>query len=190
MGATITWFRTRQKRSDDWETSPVACSYLPFSSNLWFFSKRLVSEAVKILVNTVLHHLLHLASHPYRDASDLPGPFPSPYFRSNLCTPLSNEREGKEIARRSKSWVDESMSLMTAGQWTMSGLNLTFFCLPPISWNKLAISYKAIDGIVELYELIISILNNLETKKALRSQKFKKSFKFWSTLTCASALCS
>ena len=53
--------------------------------------------------------------------------------------------------------------------------NLTFFCLPSISlsWNKLAISYKAIDEIVELYELIISILNNLETKKALRSQKFK-----------------
>ena len=70
------------------------------------------------------------------------------------------------------------MSLMTAGQYKMSRLNLTFFCLPSISWNKLAISYKAIDGIVELYELIVSILNNLETKEALRSQKFEISFKF------------
>ena len=73
-------------------------------------------EAVNFLVNTVLHHLLHLASHPYRDASDLPGSFPSPYFQSDLCTPLSDEREGKEIARRSNSGVDESMSLMTTGQ--------------------------------------------------------------------------
>ena len=33
--------------------------------------------------------------------------------------------------------------------------------------------YKAIDGFVELYEPIISILNNLETKKLFDGQKVR-----------------
>ena len=88
----------------------------PFLLICGFFQNGWLPEAVNFLVNTDLHYLLHLAPHPYRDASDLHGSFPSLYFRSDLCTLLSNEREGKEIAHRSNSGVDESMSLMTTGQ--------------------------------------------------------------------------
>ena len=70
-------------------------------------SKRLVPEAVNFLVNTVLH----LAPHPYRDTSDLPGSFPLPDFRSDLCTPLSMNTKARKTLVVRKA---ELMSLMTA----------------------------------------------------------------------------
>lgn len=128
-------------------------------------SKRLVPEAVNFLVNTVLH----LAPHPYRDASDLPGSFPSPDFRSDLCTPLSMSTKARKSLVVRKA---ELMSLMMADnddeQAKSDLLLLTFHLL-----GQFGDLYKAIDGFVELYEPIISILNNLETKKLFDGQKVR-----------------
>jgi nucleolar protein 14 len=126
-------------------------------------SKRLVPEAVNLLVNAVLH----LAPHPYRDASDLPGLFPSPDFRSDLCTPLlMNTKARKSLVVRKA----ELLNLMTADnddEQAKSDLLLLAFHL----LGEFADLYKAIDGFVELYEPIISILNNLETKKLFDGHK-------------------
>lgn len=126
-------------------------------------SKRLVPEAVNFLVNTVLH----LAPHPYRDTSDLPGSFPSPDFRSDLCTPLSMNTKARKTLIVRKA---ELMSLMTADdddEQAKSDLLLLAFHL----LGQFADLYKAIDGFVELYEPIIAILNSLETKKLFDGHK-------------------
>ncbi|KIM46535.1 hypothetical protein M413DRAFT_441625 [Hebeloma cylindrosporum] len=126
-------------------------------------SKRLVPEAVNFLVNTVLH----LAPHPYRDASDLPGSFPSPDFRSDSCTPLSmNTKARKSLVIRKA----ELISLMTADaddEQAKSDLLLLAFHL----MGQFADLYKAIDGFIELYEPVVSILNNVETKKLCDGHK-------------------
>ena len=126
-------------------------------------SKRLVPEALNFLVNTVLH----LAPHPYRDAFDLPGSFPSPDFQSDLCTSLSmNTKARKSLVVRKA----EIINLMTANdddEQAKADLLLLAFHLI----GQFANLYKAIDGFVELYEPVIAILNNLDTKKLFDGHK-------------------
>lgn len=119
-------------------------------------SKRFVPEAINFLINSVLH----LAPHEYQEISTLPGSFPSPDFRSDLCRSLSLSRQAqKELVAQKPNLF----SLLTASnlneQSKVDLLGIAFNLL-----GQFADMYKALDGFIELYEPILAILENIRSK--------------------------
>jgi len=127
-------------------------------------SKRLVPEAVNFLVNTVLH----LSPHPYREASDLPGSFPSPDFRSDLCTPLSMNTQAR---RRSPVVRKAELSGLVTANDDDEQAKSDLLLLALLLLGQFADLYKAIDGFIESYEPVLAVLENLETKKLCDDHK-------------------
>ncbi len=126
-------------------------------------SKRLVPEAISFLVNTVLH----LAPHHYKKSTSLPGFFPCPDFKSGLCKRLAMN------VRKRKSLVfckAELSSLMTAKdddeQAKADLLGLAFEMLA-----KYADLYKSIEGFIELFDPVLSILEDIEVKFLFEGHK-------------------
>lgn len=119
-------------------------------------SKRFVPEAINFLVNSVLH----LAPHKYQDISTLPGSFPSPDFRSDLCRSLSLSRNVQNGLVAQKL---DLFSLLAANnsneQSKVDLLGIAFNLL-----GGFADMYKALDGFIELYEPISAILENIQSK--------------------------
>lgn len=119
-------------------------------------SKRLVPEAVNFLVNVVLH----LAPHRYKEIGSLPGSFPSPDFRSELCRPLMIN-----IKKRTSTVIQKPDlgMLLSAEQPTEQAktdlLGLSFDVL-----GRYAELYKGLDGFIELYEPIVEVLRNIDQK--------------------------
>ncbi|KAF8659134.1 hypothetical protein AX16_001904, partial [Volvariella volvacea WC 439] len=125
-------------------------------------SKRLVPEVVNFLANTVLH----LAPHEYEDIS-LPGSFPSPDFRSELCRPLRiKTHKVKSAVVRKANLTD----LLTAeGPTEQAKLDLLGLALTLIP--RFADMYKGLEGFIELYDPILEVLNSVrEVIPALESQ--------------------
>ena len=119
-------------------------------------SKRLVPEAINFLINSVLH----LAPHQFQKIFALPGSFPSPDFRSDVCRSLSLSRAvQKELVVQKP----DLFSLVTTSnlneQSKVDLLGITLNLL-----EKFADMYKGLDGFVELYQPILIILENIESK--------------------------
>lgn len=117
-------------------------------------SKRLVPEAVNFLVNAVLH----LAPHSFKDAASLPGSFPSPDFRSDLCRPLSIDVKKAKKATVRKADLVLMLSNQPGEQEKIDLLGLAFELL-----RRFADMYKGLDGFIELYEPVLEITQNVDS---------------------------
>ncbi|KAK0206966.1 nucleolar protein 14 [Desarmillaria ectypa] len=142
-------------------------------------SKRLVPEAVNFVINAVLH----LAPNSYKDASALPGSFPSPDFRSELSSFFTAQRA---TGSPSSQKVD-LLQVLIAG----SANEETKFALLSVALDlvvRFAELYKGLEGFVELYEPISTILKHilkqtglseaLETRLKAVSDSTKRLLKF------------
>ncbi|PPQ67586.1 hypothetical protein CVT25_012080 [Psilocybe cyanescens] len=119
-------------------------------------SKRLVPEAVNFLINTVLF----LAPHPYDDISDLPGSFPSPDFRSESCRKLAMNVKAKKSLVIQKANLTKLMESDDSDEQAKAdSLSLTFGLL-----GEFAGLYKGLEGFVELYEPVLTVLENIDGK--------------------------
>ncbi|KAK0499598.1 nucleolar protein 14 [Armillaria luteobubalina] len=142
-------------------------------------SKRLVPEAVNFVINAVLH----LAPNSYKDASTLPGSFPSPDFRSELSGSFTVQHStGSPLSQK----VD-LLEVLVAG----SANEETKFGLLSVALDlvaRFAEMYKGLEGFVELYEPISTILKHilkqpglseaLETRLKAVSDSTKRLLKF------------
>ncbi|KAH7887461.1 Nop14-like protein [Phlebopus sp. FC_14] len=115
-------------------------------------SKRLVPEAVNFAVNTTLL----FAPHPFT-TKDLPGSFPSPDFRPDLCTLLAiNVKSAKKLVFR-KPEFSKFLAMDPTEQAKIDAFGLVLDIL-----DRFADMYKALDGFIELYDPIHLILTRLE----------------------------
>ncbi|KAK0491476.1 nucleolar protein 14 [Armillaria novae-zelandiae] len=142
-------------------------------------SKRLVPEAVNFVINAVLH----LAPNSYKDASTLPGSFPSPDFRSELSGSFTVQHStGSPPSQK----VD-LLEVLVAG----SANEETKFGLLSVALDlvaRFAEMYKGLEGFVELYAPISTILKHilkqsglseaLETRLKAVSDSTKRLLKF------------
>ncbi|KNZ76452.1 putative nucleolar complex protein 14 [Termitomyces sp. J132] len=127
-------------------------------------SKRLVPEAVNFLTNTVLH----LVPHHYKTVASLPGSFPSPDFRSDMCRPLALNTKVQSNIISQKA----NLSALLSGEPTeQAKADLLFLALSLL--GRYADMYKSLEGFIELYDPILEILKHVDTAslaEALRTQ--------------------
>ncbi|KAJ7102657.1 nucleolar protein 14 [Mycena crocata] len=117
-------------------------------------SKRFVPEAVNFVINSILH----LAPHTYADAATLPGAFPAPDFRSDLCRGLSlNSKTVKAKAEIPKA---DLVALVTAEKVTEEG-KTQLFVLAVDLLGRFADMYKGLEGFIDLYEPFLEILQHI-----------------------------
>ncbi|KAI0331280.1 Nop14-like protein [Cubamyces sp. BRFM 1775] len=117
-------------------------------------SKRFVPEATNFLVNSVLH----LAPHPYQDASSIPGNFPLQDFRTSLTLPLVLDT--KKAKKLSLSKPDLGQCLSEGGLGEQVKVDLLGLSLDLL--GKFADMYKGLDGFVELYNPIQDIVDSVK----------------------------
>jgi nucleolar protein 14 len=120
-------------------------------------SKRLVPEAVNFSINAILH----LALTSFKNLASLPGSFPSPDFRSDLCLPLAIDIKK---SRNFDFHTPNLPRLLTDDHYTEQDkvdlLSLAFRLL-----DRFSEMYKSLDGFIELYEPVLEILTKLEITK-------------------------
>ncbi|KAJ3917415.1 nucleolar protein 14 [Lentinula edodes] len=120
-------------------------------------SQRFVPEAVNCLVNSVLH----LAPSKYQDASQLPGSFPSPDFRSTNCRHLTLDAK---MAKGLKIQQPDLNDLLTnQNHDAASKLNLLALSLDLL--GRYANISKGLEAFVEVFDPINQILQNLKLEK-------------------------
>jgi nucleolar protein 14 len=120
-------------------------------------SKRLVPETINFLVNAVLH----LCPHQFKDISSLPGSFPSPDFRSDLCKSLTlKSKKGTDFAVRKVNLADILDGGDLNEQTKVDLLGLTFNLL-----GRFGDMYKGLEGFIELFQPINDIVSKLDTRK-------------------------
>ncbi|KAJ3893454.1 nucleolar protein 14 [Lentinula edodes] len=120
-------------------------------------SQRFVPEAVNCLVNSVLH----LAPSKYQDASQLPGSFPSPDFRSTNCRHLTLDAK---MAKGLKIQQPDLSDLLTSQDHdAASKLNLLALSLDLL--GRYANISKGLEAFVEVFDPINQILQNLKLEK-------------------------
>jgi len=117
-------------------------------------SKRLVPEAVNFSINAVLH----LAPSSFKNIGSLPGSFPSPDFRSDLCLALTiNIKKSKKLDFRTPNLP----RLLTDNHYTeQDKIDLLVLALHLL--DRFSEIYKSLDGFIEIYEPILDILTKLE----------------------------
>ncbi|KAJ3847822.1 nucleolar protein 14 [Lentinula lateritia] len=120
-------------------------------------SQRFVPEAVNCLVNSVLH----LAPSKYQDASQLPGSFPSPDFRSTHCRHLTLDAK---MAKGLKIQQPNLSDLLT-NQEHDAALKLNLLGLSLDLLGRYANLSKGIEAFIEVFNPISQILQNLELEK-------------------------
>ncbi|KAF5371229.1 hypothetical protein D9758_004151 [Tetrapyrgos nigripes] len=120
-------------------------------------SQRFIPEAVNFLVNTILH----LGPHGYKSASQLPGSFPSPDFRSDLCLPLSID---VKKARKVKMEKPDLAALLSSDQSNQAD-KVNLFALALELTNRYAVLCKGLEAFIELFEPISEILQKVEINK-------------------------
>ncbi|KAF4619608.1 hypothetical protein D9613_004925 [Agrocybe pediades] len=158
LGAYLGLGRVRSLR--DIASGLFLCTlFLQFES----LSKRLVPEAINFLVNAVLH----LAPHQYQKVSDLPGFFPSPDFKSDLCRPLAMKPKAKKTVVVQRASLNGLLSANDTDEQSKADLlTLSLELL-----GKFADLYKGVEGFVELYEPVLAVLENIETKHISEGHK-------------------
>lgn len=130
-------------------------------------SKRLVPEAINFLVNSVLH----LAPHRYVDVTALPGSHPSPDFRSEHCRSLAMSTKARKIISLQKPDFGRLMQAEDSDEQAKADLLTLALNL----LGKFADLYKGIDGFIDLYEPVLDILQNLESKRLSESHNVRYS---------------
>lgn len=128
-------------------------------------SKRLVPEAVNFVVNA----LLHLAPHSYKDTSELPGSFPSPDFRSDLCRSLSIDF--KKVRKTAVMQKPDLANILGGDKVGDEQANVDLLGLTLDLVGRFADMYKGLDGFIELYEPIQDLLSHIDDKKLLQGHK-------------------
>ncbi|KAK7062278.1 putative nucleolar complex protein 14 [Favolaschia claudopus] len=121
-------------------------------------SKRLVPEAVNFAVNSVVH----LAPTGYASVEALPGAFPAPDFRSELCRALAldvKKAKGKTVVPKA-----DLASLMVNSDVPNEEGKLQLLILAVDLLGRFADMYKGIDGFIELYAPVLEILLHVKEK--------------------------
>ncbi|KAG5648744.1 hypothetical protein DXG03_000091 [Asterophora parasitica] len=151
MGAYLSLGRVRSL--SDISSGLFLCTlFLQFEK----LSKRLIPEAVNFLVNTILH----IAPHQYKSVESIPGYFPSPDFRSDLCRPLSLN---VKVSRKTTPQKANLSELLFAEQPTEQA-KADIFSLALSLLGKYADMYKGLEGFIELYQPISELLEHVELK--------------------------
>ncbi|KAJ7173755.1 nucleolar protein 14 [Mycena filopes] len=120
-------------------------------------SKRLVPEAVNFAINGVLH----LAPHGYANAAALPGAFPVPDFRSELCAGLVLKKAPKKATPKADLAALLTMEVPTEeGKAQLLTLALDLL-------GRFADMYKGLEGFIELYEPVLEILAHICDQNAV-----------------------
>ena len=120
-------------------------------------SKRFVPEAINFLINTVLH----LCPHQFKDISSIPGAFPCPDFGSDICRPLNiGETKVANTTVEKPNLVAILCGNISSEQTKVDLLGLAFDLL-----GRFADMYKSLDGFIELYQPIHSVISKLNTRK-------------------------
>lgn len=120
-------------------------------------SKRLVPEAINFSINTVLH----LAPSSLKNVASIPGSFPSPDFRSDLCAPLAIDiKKSKHLDFCTPNLYRLLTDDNYQEQDKLDLLSLAFRLL-----DRFSEMYKSLDGFIELYQPVLDILRKLEITK-------------------------
>lgn len=135
-------------------------------------SKRVVPETINFLVNTVLH----LGPHRYEDVTFLPGSFPSPDFRSEHCRPLAMSAKARKTL--SSQRPDFAGLMQAEDSDEQAKADLVALALDLL--DKYADLYKGVEGFIELYEPVLEVLQNVETKRLFEGHKVRYSRKILS----------
>ncbi|TEB37087.1 Nop14-like protein [Coprinellus micaceus] len=131
-----------------------------FLCTLWLqyeaLSKRLVPEAVNFLLNAALH----TAPHSFKSVESLPGAFPSPDFRSDLCKPLRMAKSKKTADAQPPNLPEllEAESNDEQAKADLLGLALNLL-------GRFADFYKGLDGFIELFSPAQSVVQSVDGKK-------------------------
>jgi nucleolar protein 14 len=120
-------------------------------------SKRLVPEAINFSINAVLH----LAPSSLKNVASIPGSFPSPDFRSDLCTPLAIDvKKSKHLNFRTPNLHQLLTDDHYQEQDKLDLLGLAFRLL-----DRFSEMYKSLDGFIELYQPVLDILAKLDVTR-------------------------
>ncbi|KAG1759400.1 nucleolar protein 14 [Suillus occidentalis] len=120
-------------------------------------SKRLVPEAINFSINAVLH----LAPSSLKNVASIPGSFPSPDFRSDLCVPLAiNIKKSKHLDFRTPNLYRLLTGDNYQEQDKLDLLGLAFRLL-----DRFSEMYKSLDGFIELYQPVLDILRKIDITK-------------------------
>jgi nucleolar protein 14 len=126
-------------------------------------SKRFVPEAVNFVVNA----LLHLAPHPFKSVESLPGSFPAPDFKSELCKGLGVDFSK---ARRTVSQKPDLIDILSMGrkdeQAKVDLLGLSFDLI-----GRFADIYKSLDGYIELFRPISDVIQKIDSSRLIPEQQ-------------------
>lgn len=116
-------------------------------------SKRLVPEAINFLINTVLH----LCPHDLEDIAAVPGAFPCPDFRSELCKTLVIK------SKKANSLVVQKPNLgaLLGGANLGEQAKVDLLSLGLDLLGRYADIYKGLDAFFELYQPIADVLAHL-----------------------------
>ncbi|KAI0650474.1 Nop14-like protein [Trametes meyenii] len=118
-------------------------------------SKRFVPEATNFLVNTVLH----LAPHSYQDTTSVPGDFPLQDFRTAQTLSLAIEVKKAKKLSTHKPDLGRYLSEGVLGEQAkvdLLGVSLELL-------RKFADMYKGLEGFVELYTPIQTVLGSIRS---------------------------
>ncbi|KAG2149303.1 nucleolar protein 14 [Suillus clintonianus] len=120
-------------------------------------SKRLVPEAVNFSINAVLH----LAPSSLKNVASIPGSFPSPDFRSDLCAPLTIDvKKSKHLDFHTPNLHRLLTDVHYEEQDKLDLLGLAFRLL-----DRFSEMYKSLAGFIELYQPLLDILTKLNIAK-------------------------
>lgn len=118
-------------------------------------SKRLVPEAVNFAINATLI----LAPNSYTSADVLPGCFPAPDFRSDLCSSLAIESSEANDFTPRKPDLWQLLTHTATQQSKVDALGLAIELL-----GGFADLYKSVDAFIELYDPIHIVLSSLDRR--------------------------
>ncbi|KAI0797123.1 nucleolar protein 14 [Abortiporus biennis] len=119
-------------------------------------SRRFVPEAINLLANS----LLILAPHKFKDVASLPGSFPSPDVFSEKCQALKIEsKKAKKLTPRRPDLAHLLTSDDADEQSKLDLLGVSTDLLA--QFGEL---YKSLDGFIELYQPLVTILEAISTK--------------------------
>lgn len=126
-------------------------------------SKRFVPEATNFVTNVVLH----LAPHGYEEVGALPGSFPAPDFKSEICRKLTLKGKARKKIVARKLDLNGLMNAEVEDEQAKTDLlSLAFELL-----GKYADLYKGFEGFIELFDPILSILKRVELTKLSDAHK-------------------
>lgn len=123
-------------------------------------------EAINFLLNTVLH----LAPHEFEDAESVPGSFPCPDFKSDLCRRLRISKKA------SKSLAPEPPNLISLLSRENDRLDQAKVDLLSTAFDllvKFADMYKGLEGFIELFQAVLDVLSGLRLEWASDSLKVR-----------------